>query len=135
MLLWVVAMALAANVAFVSIAKGDASEQDTARQVVARTPAEWQALWKAHAGDGKLPVVDFASNMVVGVFLGMKPTSGYDVEIVSVQTDGDALVVQYRQRRPARDAMTAQILTQPFHVIAVARHADPVRFAEINDVK
>ena len=128
---YVMAAALAASVPFISIAKGDASEQESARQAVARTPVEWQALWKAHSPDQTPPVVDFASRMVVGVFLGTKPTSGYDVEIVSVQTDGDALVVQYRQRQPARDMMTAQILTQPYHLIAVPSHADPVRFVEV----
>jgi PrcB C-terminal len=127
------ALALAANVSFTSIAKGDMSDQETSRQAIARTPAEWQALWKDHAPADKLPAVDFGTRMVVGVFLGTQPSSGYEVEIVGVRTDGDALVVEYAQRKPGRDMMTAQILTQPFHLVAVARHAGPVRFVRVSD--
>ena len=63
---------LDAQTAFTTVAKGDASGQQTARQVIVRTQAEWQALWKAHALDpnAKLPAVDFNTKMVVGVFLG-----------------------------------------------------------------
>jgi hypothetical protein len=125
------ALALAANVSFTSIARGDASDQETARQAVARTPAEWQALWNDHAPAGKLPAVDFASTMVVGVFLGTQPSAGYEVEIVGVRTDGDALVVEYAQAAPKPDVMAAQVLTQPFHLVAVPKHAGPVRFVRV----
>jgi hypothetical protein len=127
-------MLLVASLPFTSIAKGSMSEQDTPRQAVARTPAEWQALWKDASTSGPLPVVDFASRMVVGVFLGVEPSTGYEVEIVGVKTDGDALVVEYVQHQPGRDMMTAQMITQPFHLVAVPRHADPVRFVRVADV-
>jgi PrcB C-terminal len=136
---WMLALALAGNVSFTSIAKGTMSDQETARQAVARTPAEWQALWKDHAPGDKLPAVDFASNMVVGVFLGTQPSAGYEVEIVGVRTDGDALVVEYAERQPARGTMAAQILTQPFHLVAVPnragalRPASVVRFVRVSD--
>ena len=51
-----------------------------------RTAAEWKALWKDHAPTEKMPAVDFAKNMVVGIFLGSKPSAGHDVEIVGVRT-------------------------------------------------
>lgn len=127
------AAALAADVSFTTIARGDASDQQTARQATVRTLAAWQALWKAHSPNEKLPAVDFATKMVVGLFLGTKPSDGYEVEIVGVRTDGDALVVQYVQRQPKRGTITAQILTQPYHLIAVPRHADPVRFVQVPD--
>jgi protease stability complex PrcB-like protein len=127
------ALVMTATVSFTSIAKGEVSDQETARQAVARTPAEWQALWNDHAPAGKLPAVDFASSMVVGVFLGTQPSTGYAVEIVAVTTDGDALVVEYAERQPKRDMMAAQVLTQPFHLVAVPKHAGPVRFVRVSD--
>lgn len=127
------AAALAANVSFTTIAKGDASDQQTARRATVRKLTEWQALWKAHSPNEKPPVVDFATKMVVAVFLGTKPSDGYDVEIVGVRTDGDALVVQYVQRQPKRGTITAEILTQPYHLVAVPRHADPVKFVQVPD--
>ena len=127
------AAALAANISFTTIAKGDASDQQTSRQAVARTLADWQALWKAHSPNEKLPVVDFTSNMVVGLFLGTKPSDGYEVEIVGAKTDGDALVIEYVQRQPKRGMVSAQILTQPYHLIAVPKHTDPVKFVQVAD--
>jgi hypothetical protein len=131
--LTIAASVLAATVPFTSIARGDASEQQTARQVVARTPADWQAVWKAHSPAGKLPQVDMTSNMVVGVFLGTKPSAGYSVEVVDVKTDGNAMIVEYVSRGPKPGMMAAQILTQPFHLVSVPQHADPVRFVEVPD--
>jgi len=116
-----------------TVSKGDASEQQTARQITARTAAEWQAIWRAHAPDSKTPAVDFSTRMVVGVFLGTKPSTGYDVEIVNTKEQGGALVVEYVVRQPKRGEVSADILTQPYHLVSVARHADPIRFVQVAD--
>lgn len=127
------AAVLAANASFTTIAKDDVSDQQTAREATVRTLADWQAVWKAHSPNEKLPVVDFATRMVVGVFLGTKPSNGYEVEIVGARTDGDALVVEHVRRQPKRGTITAQILTQSYHLITVPRHADPVKFVQVPD--
>src|SRR5829696_5337159 len=62
---------------FTTIAKGDASGQQEAKQVLIRTDAEWKALWKDHSATEKMPSVDFAKSMVVGIFLGSKPSTGH----------------------------------------------------------
>jgi hypothetical protein len=129
-----VTMLSAAEVPFTSIARGQVSAQESPRQVVARTPAEWQVEWNNHSPAEKLPVVDFARNMVVGVFLGTQPSAGYNVEIVGVKTDGDALVVEYVRRQPGRGQMAAQILTQPFHLVSVPRHEGTVRFVAVSSI-
>jgi len=132
-LLSVTALA-AAPVPFTSIAKGLLSDQETPRPAVVRTPAQWHGLWNDHARGDKLPAVDFATTMVVGVFLGTKPTAGYGVEIVGMKTDGDTLVVEFTERQPGRGTMAAQILTQPFHLVSVAQHAGPVRFVAVTSI-
>ena len=76
---YVFAAGMLAAPAFTTISKGDISEQETPRQVTAHTPAEWRAVWNAHSPNAKLPVVDFATKMVVGIFLGTKATGGYEV--------------------------------------------------------
>jgi hypothetical protein len=132
--LWLALPAMAAGLAqaapFTTIARGDGSGQLTARQVVVRTPAEWQTLWKFHGRTEKLPEIDFNTRTVVGVFLGTKPSTGHQVEIVGVRTEGDTLIVEYRQQQPARGIISAQILTAPFHLISVPRHAGPVKFVQ-----
>src|SRR6187200_3635144 len=86
---------------FTNIAKGDSSEQQLAKQVTLRTAAEWKALWKDHAPTEKMPAVDFARDMVVGIFLGSKPSAGHEVEIVGVRPEGKDLIVEYVQKQPA----------------------------------
>jgi hypothetical protein len=120
---------------FTSVAKGNMSGQQTATQVTVRTAAEWQALWKGHAPTAKMPNVDFAKEMVVGIFLGSKPSDGHDVEIVGVRTQEKDLVVEYVQKQPARGTMAAQILTEPYHLVAVPKHAGTVRFINVPDTR
>ena len=127
----VVAFMSAQTPSFTNIAKGDMSGQQMTKQVTVRTAAEWQALWKDHAPTEKIPNVDFTKDMVVGIFLGSKPSAGHSVEIVGVRTDEKELVVEYVQTQPGRGTMAAQILTEPFHLVAVPKHAGTVRFIHV----
>jgi hypothetical protein len=118
-----------------TIAKGDASGQQLAKQVTVRSAAEWKTLWKEHAPTDKMPDIDFTTNMVVGIFLGTKPSAGHGVEIVNVRTEASALIVEYVQTQPAKGTMSAQILTEPFHLVTVPLHAGTVRFVQFPDTK
>lgn len=114
-----------------TIDKGTESNVDDAKTVVVRDAAAWRKLWQGHAPDRALPAVDFSKEMVVAVFLGSRPTAGYDVAIDGVREDGGALVVAYRETAPARDVMTAQVLTSPYHVAAVPARSGDVKFEKI----
>jgi PrcB C-terminal len=111
-----------------TIDRGANSNVDEARQAVARTDAEWSALWKAHDANRPMPKVDLSKEMIVAVFLGSRPTAGYAVEIVGAEVKNGALVVRYRETRPAPGTITAQILTSPYHIAAVRKHDGDVRF-------
>jgi hypothetical protein len=117
---------------FRTIERGSQSSIDSARQVVVRTPAEWAALWHNHNYDKASPPVDFNREMVIGVFMGSRPTGGYSIQIVSVAERDGKLVVGYRETRPKPGAMTVQILTFPYHLVAVPKYAGEVVF-ERND--
>ena len=112
-----------------TIAKGDQSHIDAARQVLVRTPAEWAALWQQHAPDHPLPRVDFTREMVVGVFMGSRPNAGFSTAIVSTTaTPSGTLLVRYTETIPAPGSITAQILTFPFHLVAIPK-------ADVKDVQ
>jgi len=119
-------------VAVRTIDTGNQSNIDAARQVVARTEAEWQSLWKAHDFNRPMAKVDFSNEMIVAVFVGSRPTAGFGVEIVSAEVRDGALVVSYRETKPPSDAITAQILTSPYAIAAVEKHAGDVKFQKIN---
>ena len=118
-----------------TLGKGPMSGIDDARQVAIRTRAEWDVLWKAHtsgAALGEQPAVDFASEMVLGVFLGTRPTAGYSVEIVRTVKVNGAVRVEYVESAPGRGSVTAQVLTAPFHLVAVPREDGPVEFVKVD---
>jgi len=114
-----------------TIDKGDHSNMDDAAQVVAKTAQEWQQLWQKHTPDRPRPAVDFSKEMVVGVFLGSRPTAGYILEIVSAAQDNGSLVVKYRESIPPRGTMTAQVLTSPYHIVAVPFFPGGVKFEKV----
>ena len=111
--------------------KGDQSNVDSARQVTVRTAAEWNTLWQQHSPDRTQPVVDFSKEMVVGVFMGSRPSAGYTISILStIQKDGKTLV-RYQETMPAKGTMTAQIITSPYHLVAVPKAAGEVAFEKV----
>lgn len=126
------AMGQVSSAELVTVAQGPMSNIEEPRQVVVRTAAEWQALWKEHDAQRAAPPVDFTRSIVVAVFLGTRPTAGFSVEITAVKAEGSRAVVEYRERRPPRDALVAQILTAPFHVVRVAPTAGSVEFRRID---
>jgi hypothetical protein len=115
---------LQAAVPIRSLDKGTSSQVDVARQAAVQSAAEWSALWSQHAGERARPAVDFTKEMVLAVFLGTRPTAGFSVEIVGAREDGGALIVSYRETRPAPGGVTAQVLTSPYHLVAVPKHGD-----------
>ena len=114
-----------------SLDKGITSQIDSARQVIVRSDAEWSALWSQHAGDRARPAVDFSKEMVIAVFLSTRPTAGFSVEIVGVREEGAAVAVSYRETRPQPGSVTAQVLTSPYHIVAVPKHGD-VKWERVN---
>ena len=104
------------------------SQIEEPKQAVARTPAEWTALWRQHAGDTALPKVDLGSRTVVAVFLGTRMSAGYVVEITGTRPDKGALIVQLRERRPEPGMVTAQVITSPAHIATIPKFAGEIRF-------
>jgi len=111
-----------------TIEKGDQSNIDDARQALVRTEAEWTKLWQQHSPDHPKPAVDFSKEMVVAVFMGSRPNAGFSTTITSAMAANGALVVRYNETMPRAGAVSAQILTFPYHIVAIAR-------AEVKDVK
>jgi hypothetical protein len=119
---------LQATPAVRTIERGDQSGIETPKQVVVRTAAEWTALWRQHAPERPVPSIDWSKEMVVGIFLGSRNTAGYGVDITGVASESGALVVRYRQREPSPDAITAQIITTPYQIVAIPSTDAAVRF-------
>jgi PrcB C-terminal len=111
---------------------GARSQIVSAREVVVRTAAEWDALWRSHLPTRQPAAVDFSKEMVVGVFLGSRPTPGYGVTIVSATEQGSVLAVRYRETSPPSDAILAQVITFPYQIVAIPKSsATDVKFDKV----
>jgi hypothetical protein len=118
-----------------SVEKGAESLVEVQRQATVRNATEWTSLWHAHAGDRPEPAIDFSREMVVGVFMGSRPTAGFGIEIVGYRDSGEGVVVQYRETVPDRGTLTAQILVSPYHFVAIPRQAGVVTFEKVQSTK
>jgi uncharacterized membrane protein len=117
--------------AFQTIAAGDGSSIAGARRVVARDAAAWRALWAAHAGpDVAEPDVDFDTRMVAAAFAGERPSAGCEVTITGGRREGTTLVLVVDETQPAPGAVSAQVITSPFHIISLPRYDGEVRFVD-----
>ena len=118
----------AAPLKFTTIQRGDLSGIEERREISIRTAAEWTALWKQHSPGQKPPAIDFAHSMVVGVFLGSRPSGGFTIDVTAVQREDADVVVIYRENKPDPKMMVTQMITSPFHLVRVDRQEGPVRF-------
>jgi uncharacterized membrane protein len=114
-----------------TIAHGNSSRIAQPRRVLVRTADEWRAIWAAHSGpEVPEPPVDFEARMVAGVFAGERPTSGFGVRITGTHRDGSSLVVDVEEQRPPEGAMTAQVITSPFHLVTLPRYDGQILFGD-----
>ena len=104
---------------------------DEPKHAVARSAAEWAALWRQHAGDKPLPAVDFGSRMVVAVFLGTRSSAGFAADIATVREVRGVLVVRWQERRPESGTVSAQVLTSPAVIASVPKFAGEVTFEKV----
>jgi hypothetical protein len=117
------------NVDFTTIARGSDSGYQSASQMVINNSEQWNDLWQQHTSNTEppppVPPVDFTRYSVVAVFAGEQPTSGYSVEILSIETNGSqtqkqlAITVQHRQ--PGAGDFVTEALTYPYHMIRIPK--------------
>jgi hypothetical protein len=110
------------------LAAGERSGIATARTVVVRDEAAWHTLRNEAAIRTPMPNIDFTQRMIVGIFLGTRPTSGFSVQVVEVVSEQEVLIVKYSESRPSPRAMVMQVLTAPFALVSVPAHAGSVQF-------
>ena len=104
---------------------------DCPQQSVVRTDAEWRALWQQHAPGRSAPAIDFSKQMVLGVFLGSRPSSGFQAQITGVRSEGGGLVVEWAEARPAQGTSALAVMTAPAHLVTIPRHDGAVRFEKV----
>ena len=114
-----------------TIVRDNMSNVEDVKQAVARTPAEWAALWRLHAGDQAPPKIDFSKRTVVAVFLGTRPTAGYAVEVSGTRQTGKTLIVEWREGQPKPGNVSAQVITSPSHLVSIPKFDGEITFRKV----
>jgi hypothetical protein len=95
--------------------------------VVARGEAEWQALWAALSQSPPV-ALDSENQIAIAVFLGMRRTGGFAVEIAAVEDGPVFYTIDVKEKKPAPGAMVTQALTTPYVVRILPLSDRPVIF-------
>jgi hypothetical protein len=95
-----------------------------------RDGKSWRALWGGLSRE-PLPAVDFKTQMIVMVNLGVRPTGGYQARITGAEMKNSDLLVTFEERPPLAGRTPPQERTAPFALRAVPRTIKPVRFEKI----
>ena len=65
----------------------------------------------------KVEDIDWKTQMIVVASAGAKPTSGYTVEITSLDVQDDVLTVHWRLNRPSPGDFVTQTATHPAQAV------------------
>jgi hypothetical protein len=121
------------TIPFTTVAQGSNSSISVPNKLVITTSGQWQQLWQdmhsSRAPIPALPTIDFDTTMVIAVFAGEHPTAGYSITITQITDEGDHIQVNVKTTQPAAGGMTLQVLTQPYHLVQLAKSTKPIQFS------
>jgi hypothetical protein len=117
-----------------NIAKKTNGMNQESENLVAKTAAEWKALWiKHHGSEEEMPDVDFSKEVVAAVFMGQRSTAGYMIEMTAAELKDDVLTITYKESVPPEGGFTAQVITAPVHLAKI--QVKPAQFSSTSFVK
>lgn len=103
---------------------------------VFESQAAWSDWWRratSRNNPSNPPAVDFSTQLVAGIYLGMRTNGCYAVRVEDVVVMGGGLVVRYRESRPptAEPAACSAAVTYPLDLVVVRATGLPVRFVDV----
>ena len=75
--------------------------------------------------------VNFKTQMVLAVFMPVKKSGGYNIEIIHVETQKDCLIVTTKTSSPTPKSMVTQVIMQPYHIVTIPVTSKPVTFKSL----
>ena len=112
------------------IAEGIRSAIEAPRQTFIKDKAAFAALWAEHSAHENpaptMPRVNFAADTLVAVFAGNQPTGGHAIALAGLDKTHGGWELRLSLISPGPDCMTTQAMTQPWMMIRVPGHDQPV---------
>lgn len=79
------------------------------------------------------PNIDFSKNLLVGIFAGAKPTSGYAIKITSMVENICQITINFFEKAPLAGENITQAPTYPSDFILIPKTSKPIYFNRTNE--
>ena len=123
----------AARISYKLIDQGFYSGVSSNRNVVIKDKASWMGLWQEHnKTNANMPNVDFSKNMIVGLFMGSRPTGCYAIEDVTVWRAAGKIQITHHNLNPGPTIDCTMSVSSPFKLIEIPRSEEIVEFQSIS---
>lgn len=80
----------------------------------------------------EVPLINFETKSVIAIHLGEKTSSGYQVQVTSVEDFGSKIVVHYEVVSPSEGCGVDTGLTNPYCFVSIGKTTKPVEFIATN---
>jgi hypothetical protein len=106
----------------------------TQQRLVVRDAATWASTWQQIVSriqpPPPVPMVDFASNLVIVAAMGTKPTGGYSIDVDNVRISGPDASISVTEQSPGSGCVVTQAETAPVAVVLVPQFTGQATFIE-----
>ncbi|WP_431242819.1 protease complex subunit PrcB family protein [Flavobacterium sp. P21] len=79
------------------------------------------------------PTIDFTKNMLVGIFAGVKSTSGYSIKMTSIVENKCEIVINYFESGPQSGETTSSTPTYPLDFILIPKSNKTIIFNKTSE--
>lgn len=119
------------EILFTIIDSGDQSGYCEEDYFVVRTEDEWVEVWRKHSAPQMVstrPEISFQNYMVICVFMGEQPTTGYGISIESIYESDEKIYVEVCKWFPKEGVLVGQVLTYPYFLASLEKSDSEIIF-------
>jgi hypothetical protein len=104
---------------------------DTPLAILVNTQQKMDDNFTKHANSCPVasdPNIDFSKNYLIGIFAGVKATSGYEIKMTSMIENNCEIVINFYEKGPQTGESISQTPTYPSDFILIPKTSKPIIF-------
>lgn len=115
-----------AELSFETVLKGTYNEynkKSETENILITSQADWLLMLQKVGLEfsGVIAPVDFAKDMLIASFQGLRATGGYGIEIIKITETANNLEVYIKDVSPGPGCIVTQALTSPYHIVKLQK--------------
>ncbi|WP_233209676.1 protease complex subunit PrcB family protein [Flavobacterium sp. 9] len=112
------------------------TNQTTPAALIATSQEKMDKYFKKNASscpNASDPTIDFTKYYLIGVFSGIKPTSGYTIKITNIVENSCQMVVSFYEKQPLTGETTSPASTYPADYALIPQTSKPIIFIKATE--